>query len=305
MRLHVFFFALYLGFCGKSIPAASDAQPGTEAAFASKTFTYRDGGTATFHTFTIGKETGPEVAVFFYGGSGCRSWASVMPGYVEGLTANARVFALDKRFVVGPSNAPRACGNNFNALNTPQQWVSDYSEFIRAQLVAAPVRPKRVLLVGVSEGGLVAARVATLLPEVTHLAIIGDGAWTMRESLRKLYRDQVIPFDVDAEWKKIEADRNSLQREWLGNPFRWWADIMDLSPLDDLLMLKIPIVVGFGEHDRSVPVESAFALKSAFDARHKDNITLIVYPAADHRLGAGPISYRPRFFEEVSRFLER
>lgn len=305
MRLHAFLIVLVLGLCGKSIPAASDAPPDTEAALESRTFTYRDGGTATFHTFIIGKEATPEVAVFFYGGSGCQSWASVMPGYVKGLTANARVFALDKRFVAGPSNASRACGTNFNERNTPRQWVSDDSEFIRAQLAAAPVRPKRVLLVGVSEGGLVAAKVATLVPEVTHLALIGDGAWTMRESLRKLYRDHVIPSDVDVEWKNIEADRKSLQREWLGNPYRWWADIMDLSPLDDLLMLQIPILVGFGEHDRSVPVESALALKSAFDARHKDNVTLIVYPAADHRLGAGPISYRPRFFEEVSKFLER
>jgi len=106
------------------------------------------------------------------------------------------------------------------------------------------------------------------------------------QSLRQLYRTHAIPFDVDAEWKNIEADRDSRQREWFGNPYRWWAD-------------------GFGERDTSVPVESALALKAAFDAEHKTNLTLIVYPGADHRLNAGPISYRPRFFEELSKSMER
>lgn len=294
-----------LWICGSGIAAESNVPPDTDATFASRTFSYRDGGTATYHSFIIGKDSRPDVAVFFYGGSGCRSWASVMPGYVEGLTANARVFALDKRFVVHSSDASRACTDSFKAMNTPSRWVSDYSEFITAQLAAAPVRPKRVLLVGVSEGGLVAPKVATLHPEVTHLAIIGDGAWTMRESLRQLHRTHAIPFDVDAEWKAIEADRDSIEHEWFGNPYRWWADVMDISAKNDLLKLEIPILVGFGERDTSVPVESALALKSAFEAEHKTNLRLIVYPGADHRLNAGPVSHRPHFFEEVSKALER
>lgn len=305
MRLHVVFIVLLLGICGMSIAADPGASQGTKAALVSQAFRYRDGGIATYHSFIIGNETRPEVAVFFYGGSGCRSWASVMPGYVKGLTANARIFALDKRFVVYSPDSPRTCSDNFKELNTPSRWVSDYSEFIAAQLAAAPVRPKRVLLVGVSEGALVAPKVATRHPEVTHLAIIGDGAWTMRESLRHLYRTHVISFDVDAEWKKIEAERDSLEQEWFGNPYRWWNDVMDISAKGDLLKLKIPILVGFGEHDTSVPVESAVALKSAFDAEHKTNLTLIVYPGADHRLNAGSVSYRPHFFEEVSKSLER
>lgn len=305
MRVHVVFIVLLLGICRMSIAADPGASEDTHAALVSRTFIYRDGGTANYHSFIIGNDTRPEVSVFFYGGSGCRSWASVMPGYVKGLTANARVFALDKRFVVHSPDFSRACSDSFKELNRPSRWVSDYSEFITAQLAAAPVRPKRVLLVGVSEGALVAPKVATLHPEVTHLAIIGDGAWTMRESLRHFYRTHVIPFDVDAEWKNIEADRDSLQHEWFGHPYRWWADVMDISNKDDLLKLRIPILVGFGERDTSVPVESAVALKSAFDAEHKTNLTLIVYPGADHRLNAGAVSYRPRFFEEISKSLVR
>jgi pimeloyl-ACP methyl ester carboxylesterase len=305
MRLHVAIIVLVLGICGQAIASEPGAPQDTEAAFASKTFTYRDGGTAIYHTFVIGKDTRPEVAVFFYGGSGCRSWASVMPGYVKGLDVNARVFALDKRFVVDSPGASRACGNRFKEMNTASRWVADDLEFITSQLATAPVRPKKVLLVGVSEGALVAPKVATLLPEVTHLAIIGAGAWTMRESLRQLYRTHVVPFDVDAEWKNIESHRDSLEREWFGNPYRWWADVMDISAAADLLKLDIPILVGFGERDTSVPVESALALKSAFDAEHKTNLTLIVYPGADHRLDAGPISYKPRFFDEVSKCLQR
>lgn len=228
-----------------------------------------------------------------------------MPDYVGGLTVNALVFVLNKRFVADRSTGILGCGRDFHLKNNPDQWVSDYSEFIAAQLAAVPTHPKNVVLVGVSEGAIPAAKVAGRSPAITHLAIIGSGGYSMRKSLATLGERGAIPFDVDSAWEKIAADPRSIEKSWFGNPYRWWSDIMDLDPGADFLALDIPILIGIGERDQSVPVESARYLKTKFTEAGKDNLTLRIYPAADHRLNGNGVSYRTDFFAELSKILER
>ena len=80
---------------------------------------------------------------------------------------------------------------------------------------------------------------------------------------------------------------------------------MDLDPLPEYLSLKMPILVGIGEKDESVPVASALALREAFQRSGRRNLTLRVYNGADHTLMAGATNYRRQFFKELSRRLAR
>jgi pimeloyl-ACP methyl ester carboxylesterase len=268
-------------------------------------FIYKDGGSSVYYAFYVGDASPAETAVFFYGGTGCPSWKSVMPGYVSGLTFSARVFVLNKRFVSDRSTGIFDCGEKFQFANNPGQWVSDYSEFIAAQINAFSSKPKHVVLVGVSEGAIAATRIAGQSSEVTHLAIIGSGGYSMRKSLATLAQKNVIGFDVDTGWNNILSDPGSIEKTWYGNPYRWWSDIMDIDPLSDYLKLNIPIIIGIGENDRSVPVESALFLDAKFKEAGKNNLILKVYPGADHRLNGDGVSHRDEFFAELSRLLQR
>jgi pimeloyl-ACP methyl ester carboxylesterase len=267
-------------------------------------FNYKDGGSSIYYSFTVGEASQPETVMFFYGGSGCPSWKAVMPEYVNGLTVSARVFVLNKRYVADRSTGLFDCGQDFHLANNPTQWAADYSEFITAQLGSLIYKPKNVVLVGVSEGALVAKKVAGLSPEITHLAIIGSGGYSMRKSLTTLSKRGAIWFDVENGWAKIVSDPRSIAKNWYGNRYRWWSDVMDIDPLPDFLKLDIPILVGFGEEDESVPVESALFLKSKFKEAGKNNLILKIYPGADHRLKGNSASYRNEFFSELSRLLQ-
>lgn len=269
-----------------------------------QTFQYKDGGSSIYYALTVGNKPQPDTAVFFYGATGCPSWKSVMPGYVSGFTVAARVFVLNKRFVPDRSTGLFDCGRDFHLANNPEQWVADYSEFIAAQISPITPKPRNVVLVGVSEGALPAAKIAGLLPEVTHLAIVGSGGYSMRKSLATLRQRDAIGFDVASGWKKIATDPRSIENNWYGNPYRWWSDIMDIEPLPDFLKLNIPIVVGIGEQDASVPIESAHFLASQFKDAGKNNLILHVYPGADHRLSGNGISHRSEFFAALSRQLQ-
>lgn len=226
-----------------------------------------------------------------------------MPGYVNGLTANARVFVLNKRFVPDRSTGLFDCGREFHLANNPNQWVSDYSEFIAAQLSAATHTPKNVVLVGISEGALPATKVASLSPVITHLAIVGSGGYSMRQSLSTLRQRGAIKFDVESGWDKIVADPRNIEKNWYGNPYRWWADVMDIDPLPDFLKLNIPILVGIGEKDASVPVESVQFLDDKFKEANKDNLIVRIYLDSDHRLSGNGVSHRSEFFGELGQLL--
>ncbi len=269
-----------------------------------RVFRYPDGGRSIYYTFYNGNSDNPEIYIFFYGGTGCPSWKSVMPGYVDGLSVPARVFVLNKRFVTDRSLGMFGCGEAFHKYNNIEQWISDYSDFITSQLNGAEHPPQKVVLVGVSEGAIQAVRVAGKIPRVTHLAIIGNGGYTMRKSLKTLHDKGLIYFDVDTGWEKIRKKKNSIEDSWYGNTYRWWTEIMDYDPIPWFLRLDIPILVGMGAEDTSVPVESARFLKEAFTEAGKTNLTLKVYPQADHRLNSATVSYRKDFFSVLGRMLK-
>lgn len=272
---------------------------GSEAQTAAK-FAFKDGGETFYYTFTTGDNEQLDTFVFFYGGSGCPSWKQVMPGYVEGLQANARIFAVNKRFVGDRSTGIFDCGNEFNIANKPDQWYADLEEFVRFQLAASARRPRNVALVGVSEGALVASMVASRVPEVTHLGIIGSGAYPLRKALAAAQVTKDGNIDIAKEWEDIKADPTNIQKTKYGHPYRWWVSVLDIDPTPNYLRLGIPILIGIGEKDESHPAESALLLQDRFREMNKNNLTIRVYPGANHRLAEGDHSYRRDFFRELS-----
>ena len=266
-------------------------------------FQFEDGVSSVHYELSVGTSAQPDTVLFFYGGSGCPSWKYVMPDYVRGLPVDARVFVLNKRFVADRGTGLFGCGREFHLANHPAQWAGDYARFIDARLRALPWQPRRVVLVGVSEGALVAARVAHSEPRVTHLALIGAGGYSLRRSLEVLREQGAIAFDVAAGARDIAADPRSLDKTWYGQPYRWWSEVLDLRLGDDLLALEIPVLLGVGEADRSVPVESARALAAEFQAAGKRNLRLELYPGADHRLSAPGVEYLDAFFRTLGELL--
>ena len=109
-------------------------------------FQYQDGGSSTYYSFIVGDASQSDTVVFFYGATGCPSWKSVMPGYVSGLTVNAHVFVLNKRFVPDRSTGLFDCGHEFHLVNNPNQWVADYSEFIAAQTGSGSLNERLVAM---------------------------------------------------------------------------------------------------------------------------------------------------------------
>ena len=147
---------------------------------------------------------------------------------------------------------------------------------------------RRVVLLGASEGGDVAASIAVRREPVSHLILLAvGGGWSQERELRHLLTagvpiDKVETIeDFDRKLSEIRAAPDSSVR-WAGLAYRRWSSYLWDSPLGDLLTLDIPIFVAHGTHDRSVPVESARAMVEAFAERGKKNVSYQEYADADH-----------------------
>lgn len=287
--LNSLIFCALLSMC----PSISAHEIGSE----SRLFTYPDGEKSVYFINETDSRSTPDSIIFFYGGSGCISWKSYLPIFSAEIGIEARYIALNKRHVDEEGKSLAECGNRFHLDNNFRQWMSDYMEFISATLANMPARPRNVVLVGISEGGMVAARVARARSDVTHLIVIGDGGWSMRENLNLLSD----PETVSEEWSKIASDPSSITKTWLGNPYRYWFDVMDYSPLEDYLALDIPVLIAVGERDRSVSSLSALDVKRAATTSGKKNIGVVVYPGADHFLKADGFSYRADFLHQAGQ----
>lgn len=269
----------------------------------SSAFFFEDGGWARSYAFRINSDAPADTALFFYGGSGCPDWGVVMPAYVRGFTRAADVYVLNKRHA-SLNTVDSPCSLRFAQRNNPDQWADDFTAFINGTLASRSTPPRNVVLVGVSEGVVNAARVAGKVPAVTHLALIGDGGYSMRRALDTLFIRGALPFDPNTEFSKLARRPDSLVHEVAGSPNRLWTQVLDDDPMPHFMALTIPILLGMGERDDSVPVESAEYLERQFQLAGKTNLTLLKYPGADHRLQADAQSYRPAFFKAVSDMLD-
>jgi fermentation-respiration switch protein FrsA (DUF1100 family) len=93
----------------------------------------------------------------------------------------------------------------------------------------------------------------------------------------------IIPRNVDAKYQKILEQPDSLEL-WYQKTFRWWASYLQYDPLPEMLQVQIPIYMIHGALDPKIPVESADAVKAAFDEAGKYNLTYVRYADLEHSL---------------------
>lgn len=174
--------------------------------------------------------------------------------------------------------------------DTKQLRASDQHAVIDAMLGRVPT--EHVVLVGASEGGDVAARVAAEDPRVTHVLLLGSGGGlTQADELRSLVRKRPGAFgladlpELERGFARVKAEPDALT-EWLGHPYRRWSSYLWSRPLDDLARSRASVLLLQGAADENVPVESARALAGALG--RSSRFSYVEYAGVDHRFRHGP-----------------
>lgn len=261
-----------------------------------ETIHLEDQTTSLYYTIKKGKD--PKTLLFFISGSGYTSLQYFLGNYFDELNADVEIFALQKRTVSNRTTGMFGKPDRFDTENIFDHWVKDNLFFIRKILSEKRESDKKVILFGVSEGATVAAKLTTLIPEVTHLVVLGSGGYEQSEELKRSFAGYEI--DFEEVYEEIRKNPEDVNREFLGNPFKYWSHILFVNPMMFYSEISIPILLGIGDKDESVPVESARFLKHEFERLGKPNLKYIEFFDCNHVLtDLNQKSHRKEFFDEM------
>jgi pimeloyl-ACP methyl ester carboxylesterase len=87
---------------------------------------------------------------------------------------------------------------------------------------------------------------------------------------------------LEAVAPDIKAHPDSVDKEYFGFPYKRWASFLWYSPLDDLVDIKIPILLMHGTEDGCSPVESSRLVERMFKKLGKKNLTYYEYDGMTH-----------------------
>jgi len=234
--------------------------------------------------------------------------------------ARLRVLAVEKPGVrlfdnPGPDGTAERCSKAFLEEHTLERWAEAVSASMRAAGALPDIEPRRVLLIGHSEGGLTAARVAAENDHVSHVALLSSTGPTQLFDLVERAKhshgketgnteDRVR--NVYHTLEKIRRDPDSTSKFAWGHPYRRWSSFISSSTLDELLRSRARIYIAHGSHDTKVPV-AAFELLCAELARHGRDFVATRVEGAGHNLGRrdqeGPVGMAEIFSDIVNWFL--
>lgn len=282
----------YFTFLVLSLAIASCGNPNVKSKMQKKStllpfiFTFSDEKKAIYYTFKlVNDSTKINTLIFFISGSGCSSVKNRFPDYFSPLNGvPAIVYILQKRGIADGQSGG-SCSKNFISTDYFEQILKDQKEFISNKISSNKFKYQNIVLIGASEGSIIAAKIAEENPNITHLGLIGSGGASLREDLTLLAKKQLFfYFTLNRNLSSIKNNPNSLTKTAWGHTYKYWSSFLDIDFRNILPKQNIPIIIAMGEQDKSVPIESLKELKNIFTDKGKYNLVVKVYPNADHRL---------------------
>ncbi len=221
--------------------------------------------------------------ILFVQGTGCgslfvREGGRVLSGLQsllhEAAGERALVMVVEKPGVQFLDNPERPG----DSKNCRAEFVRDYSLDTWARTLARAldavrklpgVDRKRTLLVGHSEGAIVAMRVSNLAAGVTHVAALSGGGPVYLFHMAEFFRKKGLDPEKEVYpcWNEVRKDPSSTTRFCWGQTFRQWSSFMRTSLMQEALASKSALYFGHGSGDEQNPVTAYDVLRAELAAR--------------------------------------
>jgi len=219
-----------------------------------------------------------------------------------------RMILVDKPgvdYLDKPEHPGSAVGSplEFREQHTVDRWAAAIEAAIRAAWTLEGVRNDRVLVMGHSEGGIVACRVAARMPEVSHVGVLaGEGPTQLYSLIRLIREGEFGRGDATPEqrerwlldgWAAVLADPDSAEAMFFGHPHRRWSSFVSTSPMTELRKSDAAVFIAQGTADRAVDPSSADVLYADLLSQGR-RVELLRLEGADHSFN---------YFDEDGAFL--
>lgn len=226
----------------------------------------RQNGTALEGYFSPPSELSSPI-VFALQGSSCESafkWHAELSRQVESLGLG--VIVLEKQGI----SRDNINLLEYNQTNCLQNRFQDYIFCLEHMDVINPGWKGKIIFWGDSEGGMLAANLASQLPQTAAILLFASGGgikpreevkWAIRHRLKmhgssEDETDQYMNF-LNEQMDAMVLDPTS-EKQFLGNTYKWWASLLTAEEgITPLNQCSIPVCLFHGVEDCQIPVHSA------------------------------------------------
>jgi pimeloyl-ACP methyl ester carboxylesterase len=202
-------------------------------------------------------------------GSPCESiWSWHEDFNAIAMHLGAALVTLEKQGIYSPYEIDVI---EYDQTNTIHHRLADHLYFIE-KLREGKVIPQwngRLIMIGGSEGGRVAAAVSAQTPEVkaTALFTCGGGLTTLDELTIAFTKYMQSHGESEQEIAETLGFLDLQVHAMLINPtpekkfmeytYKWWVSHLNRHPITDILQINHPLYYAHGTEDAVVPIESA------------------------------------------------
>ncbi|HEV2150623.1 MAG TPA: alpha/beta hydrolase, partial [Longimicrobiaceae bacterium] len=229
-------------------------------------------------------------AVLLLSGSGPQDRDESLPGLAGYRPFRQVADTLGRRGIAVLRLDDRGVGGSGGSVGATT--LAEFADDARAALAflrARPeVDPRRVGILGHSEGGLVGPMVAVEDRSLRALVLVAAPARTGRELVEYQSRFAIETDSTLAPHLDSLLPLAAAQRDSLAASSRWFGSLMAHDPLPFARRLRVPVLVLQGETDRQVPAAEADALAAAIRAGGNRDVTVRRLPDVNHLLVRDP-----------------
>jgi len=288
------------------------------------------GRTIDFYLSEAGRGDTLPLVVFVQGSSASSQFAQVGDRIVgnnghstinDVVRGKARLLIVEKPGISylmtpGDSGIAAAAYADFRREHTLERWCEATHAAIEAARSLDEIRDDRLLIIGHSEGGLVASKLAADMDFVTHVAVLAGGGPSQLYDICRLAAQGTFFSHVSDDstqrvkymlgmWDQIQHDPDNPERLFFGHAFPRWSSFLKTSVMEQLGHCNARIFVAQGGRDEAVAPETAEMLYAQLLAAGKD-VKYVYRADADHNFvnADGVDGWGPLHAEILEWFLD-
>jgi esterase/lipase len=183
--------------------------------------------------------------------------------------------------------------------------------------------PKKVVIIGHSEGADIVAKLGYINKSVSHIGFWSGGGNTQFYDFALFIQKEVQSGKKNQEEalksldslfsvvKNVTNEPNNTDKFWLDNSYRRWSQFTEPA-IENLLKIDKPLFVAVAGKDESVPIESSLLIPIEFIRHKKENLNFKIYPDYNHSFAKPPKSEKEEWswewmnvFEDFMKWVEQ
>ncbi|MEI6896153.1 MAG: acyl-CoA thioester hydrolase/BAAT C-terminal domain-containing protein [Psychromonas sp.] len=178
------------------------------------------------------------------------------------------------------------CPDKYIDKDSPEQRIKDYTQVLNALNKGG--KYKRIVLVGGSEGAVIANILASQLSYIdSTVSLNGGGRRFIGDVLHsiEMQSPSVEAYNESANgfigFSKHILNSKPFDLNMSGHGYRWWKSMLEIDQTMVLSKIDTPVLLIQSGKDKNVSVSLAKAQAEAL-SRNKPNITFKIYGELDH-----------------------